>query len=182
MLAEFPPHKVLIAEAFHRKLDCPLAAHLEDERVGDTRIQELPLEIRISGQTCLDKVRHTGTVTQQVDGLVKLSLMEGTQFGKCLGIVQEHFTITEYGDVIVGLVQLVEREVIVSHHELGCLETGHCAKHVHALLLVGIAVAAVDLGNSGISRDTDGLGETRVAVGDFLGELHCLPALPVGKA
>ena len=141
-LAVTPSHKVVIAEILIEELDCALPSDFKnhacilsgDIRIAGFRRQQIWVRGRIG---CIHvDVRHTYSVSQRLDGLLKILLGQCAQLRLCLGIVQVHLGGAEDRKIIVGS-SVEVCSCIHSKHILSRLIAGNCIVEVRCLDLVG---------------------------------------------
>lgn len=120
-------------------------------------------------------MRHCHTVTDHINGLVKISLCQCSKFSLSFRIVQQDFSIAENRKVASRTVVTVYLSARSSRilYKLDRLVTGYADRQVRS--------QNFSLADTVIPRSTDSLSQTRIAIFHFFGERHFLPSCTVGK-
>ena len=152
-----PAHEVVEAESFEHQFDTTFATDFEQRRLN---AGEGCCHHRIDGRIHL-QVGHSGTVAQQVHGLVEHVLRQFAQFGLGLGIGQQYFGIADDGKIDANVIAfflvvdealdlMISGEILVErlHVDTGTRGVGHGVDQLPARIsqrLINARVTVLEL-------------------------------------
>ncbi len=159
-MSQMPAHKVLVTRILHEHLATPLAAYLQQNRIG-YRIVEVGHKIGI-GRRGVRHVLDAGTAAQHGDGPDPVVFGKLAQLGLGLGIGQQHLGVAHYGNgVEAARTRLV---VVVVHVPLYDLISGTRDREIGRIVVQDVVLRLA------VRRGYDRLLQAQVAVGKLVDE------------